>query len=190
METKTSTIKLNLGCGVNLKEGYINVDKYGEPDLVCDLEQFPWPWEDNSVDEICLDNVLEHLGQETETFLTIIQELYRVCKSGAIISITVPHPRHNTFINDPTHVRSITVDGMHLFSKKMNLEWAEQHVANSPLALHLNVDFEVIKEAYVLEEPWKTGFESGKISKEQLSQAMQQFNGVVRDIVIILKTMK
>lgn len=190
METTTNSIKLNLGCGTDIKEGYINVDKYGDPDLVCDLEHFPWPWVDNSVEEIQLYNVLEHLGQTTETFLAIMSELYRICAPGAIITITVPHPRHSNFINDPTHVRPITVEGMHLFSKKKNIEWQKAHAANTQLALQRGVDFEVIKEANVLEEPWRTGFESGKLTSQQLSQLSQQYNNVVRDIIIVLKAIK
>ena len=51
-------IKLNLGCGEKKFPGYINVDKYGSPDVNHDLESFQWPWETNSVSEIKLIHVL------------------------------------------------------------------------------------------------------------------------------------
>jgi hypothetical protein len=35
-------IKLNLGCGKNPMPGYVNVDKFGTPDVRHDLETFPW----------------------------------------------------------------------------------------------------------------------------------------------------
>ena len=53
-------LRLNLGCGMNHIEGFLNVDRFGEPDLRHDLEVFPWPWPDDSVCEIMLEHVLEH----------------------------------------------------------------------------------------------------------------------------------
>jgi hypothetical protein len=101
-KSKTKTfLKLNLGCGKNPKPGYVNVDKYDNPDVLHDLETFPWPWKDNSVNEIRLIHVLEHLGERKEVFLNIIKELYRICVASATIHIVVPHPRHDDFINDP-----------------------------------------------------------------------------------------
>ena len=46
-------------------QGYINIDKYEtfNPDLAHDLEIFPYPFEDETVNEIQMINVLEHLGQ-------------------------------------------------------------------------------------------------------------------------------
>ncbi len=188
--TITPAVRLNLGCGSNVREGYINVDKYGSPDVVFDLETFPWPWDDSSVDEVRLDSILEHLGQTNGIFLEVMKELYRICKPDAIVSILAPHPRHMNFINDPTHVRAITVDGMHLFSRKKNLEWQKSGAANSPYAFHLGIDFEVVKEAFYLEEPWKSAYENGRLPREKLAAAIQQYNNVVRDIMIVLKAIK
>ena len=106
-------IKLNLGCGSKILLGYTNIDKFDtyKPDIVHDLEKFPYPFEDNSVNEILLSHVLEHVGQNPDVFNNIIKEFYRICVHGAIINIIVPHPRHDDFISDPTHVRPITVLG-------------------------------------------------------------------------------
>lgn len=117
-----SVLKLNLGCSTNLREGYLNVDKFGEPELRHDLKEFPWPWEDRSVFEIFLNHVLEHLGQTTNIYLGIIKEMCRVMIPEGHIFIVVPHPRHDDFINDPTHVRVVTPEHMRLFSKSKNQE--------------------------------------------------------------------
>jgi len=71
-------LKLNLGCGKRMIPGFVNVDKYGSPELKFDLETFPWPWDDNSVEQIMMIHVMEHLGRDPEIFLSIMKELYPV----------------------------------------------------------------------------------------------------------------
>jgi predicted SAM-dependent methyltransferase len=70
-------MRLNLGCGNRKVSGWVNVDKVEacHPDVVADLEQLPWPWADDSVEEVMLSHVLKHLGAETKTYLGIIKEL-------------------------------------------------------------------------------------------------------------------
>jgi hypothetical protein len=181
-------LKLNLGCGEDRKPGYINVDKYGNPDILHDLEEFPWPWEDNSVEEVLLQHVLEHLGETTEAYFSIIKEIYRICASGSRIDIIVPHPRHNDFIDDPTHVRVITPAGLSLFSKSQNDDWIRSGCSNSPLGMYLDVDFEVISTAWVLDPVWEL------VLKDKddmiISQAISRYNNVVKEIQIILKVVK
>ncbi len=183
-------MKLNLGSGLNRLEGYTNVDKYGDPDVRFDLETFPWPWEESSVEEVVLNHVLEHLGESTEVYFGIIKELYRICRPGALIKIAVPHPRHDHFLDDPTHVRAITPDGLGLFSKANNQRWKEQNAANSPLGFYLDVDFEIVKCTFTLEEPWLSKFNAGEISKEEMNRAMKQYNNVIRQTALELKVIK
>ena len=72
--------KLNLGSGDKRIPGFLNVDKFDtfEPDIVHDLEIFPYPFLDNEIDEIKLIHVLEHIGQTPDLFIKIIKELLRL----------------------------------------------------------------------------------------------------------------
>ena len=153
-------MKLNLGCGSKILNGYTNVDKfdYYKPDIVHDLEKFPYPFEDNSVEEIILSHVLEHIGQDPDTFNEIIKEFYRICKNDAIINIAVPHPRHDSFISDPTHVRPITLLSLRLYDQKLNKKWEENKVANTPLGLIHNVNFQIISVQYIVDDINKNTF--------------------------------
>lgn len=149
-----ANLRLNLGCGAKRRDGFVNVDKFGTPDVKHDLETFPWPWDDNSVCEILLVHVLEHLGQDSDTYLKVMQEMYRICAPDASIHILVPHFGHDFFWDDPTHVRAVTPLGIQLFSKRLNKEWIARNVSNSPLGLFLDVDFELIETQFTPSAHW------------------------------------
>lgn len=179
-------MKLNLGCGAKILNGYVNVDKfdYYDVDKVHDLEVFPYPFDDDVVDEIMLSHVLEHIGQDPDVFNEIIKEFYRICKNNALINIHVPHPRHDDYISDPTHVRPITVLGLSLYDKALNDKWAEQGAANSPLGLIHSVNFKILKVNYAIEESIQKRCEKGEISSDELEFYIKHHNNVVKQIDI------
>ena len=185
-------MKLNLGCGNKVHEGYVNVDKFDlyNVDIVHDLEKFPYPFEDDSVDEILLSHVLEHIGQEPNVFVQILKEFYRISKNQALIKIAVPHPRHEDFISDPTHVRPITVLGLSLFDKSLNKEWEKLGAANTPLALIHEVDFKIEKVQYQIEDAIMQKHRSGEIDKIKLDYMMQHTNNVIKQMDINWRVMK
>ena len=185
-------MKLHLGCG-NLKlEGWVNIDIEAScnPDAVVDLEQLPWPWADNTVSHVLMSHVLEHLGQQREVYLGIIQELYRVCVDGALIEIHVPHPRHDHFLWDPTHVRPITVEGLLMFDKQTNLQWIQDNSANTPLAIYLGVDFRIDKVNYMPDPVVKKQLDSGDISVPLFLSLLRTQNNICQQIDIDWRVVK
>jgi len=81
--------RLNLGCGQRKLREYINVDNnpLTKPEIIHDLNKFPYPFKNNCADEILMDHVLEH----TDSPLKVIEELYRISKNNAVIIIRSPH---------------------------------------------------------------------------------------------------
>jgi hypothetical protein len=183
-------LRLNLGCGSKRIPGYINVDKFGDPDLHFDLETFPYPWDDNSIAEIELHHVLEHLGQQTDTYLKIIQELYRICQPGAKIHITVPHHRSDRFFHDPTHVRPITSVGLSMFSKQRNREWQTAGKAFTLLALYLDVDFELVKINYTPSEVWIDRYPESVADLGRLLKESEIYSNLIKDVEMTLMAVK
>lgn len=83
-------MKLNLGCGDDIRPGYTNVDfrKTGPEVLEVDLSVFPWPFETGSADEIMMLDFLEHFPYAKTN--QILMECYRVLKPGANLVVQVP----------------------------------------------------------------------------------------------------
>jgi len=81
--------KLNLGCGKDIRRGYLNVDYFSAKgvDMVLDLNNMPYPFKNNQFDEIVLQDIFEHL----ENPINVLEEIYRISKNKARIKIRVPH---------------------------------------------------------------------------------------------------
>jgi SAM-dependent methyltransferase len=97
---------LNIGCGRVKKEGFIGVDILKLPgvDVIHDLNKFPYPFKENEIDEIFMDQCLEHLDNP----INALKELYRISKNGAKITIGVPYFRSFYSVIDPTHKNFFT----------------------------------------------------------------------------------
>ena len=92
-------MKLNLGCGREIKEGYINADmsRHDGVDVVWDLNVLPLPFKDNSVDEILCSHILEHLINP----YPLVLDIYRVLKPGGLFHCKLPTNCHSL-----VHLRS------------------------------------------------------------------------------------
>ena len=168
-------MKLNLGCGYNKLDGYINVDHDPncKPDIVADLEQ-PLPFEDSSVDEIVMVHILEHLGQSTETYFKVWKELYRILKNEGVIKITVPHWNHENFHHDPTHVRKVTPVGVDMFSQERNLYTIQTGGSETTLGLQLGIDIGVTEVGYDF-MPWFEAHIKGQ-HRDVVEREMNKYN--------------
>jgi hypothetical protein len=184
--------KLNLGCGFNPIPGFLNVDRSPacHPDLLFDAETHPWPWETSSIREVLFFHSMEHMGADANTFLAMIRELYRVCAPLARVRIIVPHPRHDDFINDPTHVRAITPVLFTLFDREKNLRWIEGHFANSPLAIYLGVDFVVESSQVTLTPAYQERANNGELSEQDIQALLLERNNVAKEFDFTLAVRK
>ena len=96
-------VKICLACGQRKPEGYIGLDiaDIPEVEIVCNRLEFPWPLEDNSVDEVLCEHFLEHVPKEKRPGFA--NELYRVMKPGAKAVFVVPSYLSQRMYQDPTH---------------------------------------------------------------------------------------
>lgn len=129
-------IYLDLGCGKNTRvdkdasgnivrtwEGVDAID-FGQKHVI-DLRK-PWPWENESVDEVWSSHFFEHL--EVAERVHFINELYRVLKWGAKATIVAPSGTNFCAYGDPTHKWPPLVDWA------ANYWWKQWRDANAPHA--------------------------------------------------------
>jgi len=82
-------VRLHLGCGKNILDGWENYDLYPEDERVkyLDMNRLPYPFKDNSVDEILCSHVLEHLYVP---IYEVMKEFHRILKPGGKLIIKLP----------------------------------------------------------------------------------------------------
>jgi SAM-dependent methyltransferase len=130
-------VKLNLGCGRDVRDGWVNVDILALADGVtlADLKQ-RWPWEDDSADEAHCSHFIEHLTSVQRCHFW--NELHRVLKPGAKAAIIVPHWGSGRAYGDPTH-QWPPVSEMHFYY--LSKDWREREAPHTHELLRC--DFEV-----------------------------------------------
>lgn len=112
LDTTTGTPrKLNVGCGAFKKAGYVNLDfdSRVDPDVLHDLNQLPYPFEDGAFDLIESSHNLEHL----ESPFSAIAELHRLLAPRGTLILRVPH--FSRGFTHPDHRRGFDVSFPYYF---------------------------------------------------------------------------
>jgi acetyltransferase-like isoleucine patch superfamily enzyme/SAM-dependent methyltransferase len=106
-------VRVDLGCGARKAPGFIGVDIFPAPgvDIIADLST-AFPFEDNSVDELRAYDFIEHLPDRLRT----MNEIWRVCKDGALVDLFVPSTDGRGAFQDPTHVSFWNVNSFQYFA--------------------------------------------------------------------------
>jgi len=104
---------LDLGCGKKKRPGAVGIDLNAStnPDILFDLDRFPYPIRDACVDEVYLDNALEHL----EDVIRVMEEIHRILKPQGLVKVIVPYFRSHWAHIDPTHRHFFTVNSFAYF---------------------------------------------------------------------------
>ncbi len=189
-------VKIDLACGGNKKEGFKGVDisDLESVDIVHDLNVYPWPFEDDSVDEINCSHYVEHiphlgvqaalkvsntfeefkekLSNDKDGYIKFFNELYRILKPEGKATITTPHYMSIRAFGDPTHQRYV---GDFSFFY-LNKEWRD---SNKLGHYGINVDFDMTY-SYVI------GDELTFKSQEVRAEAFKKEWNAISDIIVEL----
>jgi len=177
-EEEKDLFRIDIACGDNKHQGFVGVDicKTDSVDIVHDLSKYPWPFEDNSVDEAVCSHYFEHLEGFKER-APFMNELYRILKPGRGATIITPRALDRQF-QDGSHKYPPVVEGTYLY---FNLEWLTANRLLHYRDLHgINCDF-AIHYASVQYHPMIAGR-----SDEFRQFAATQFANAVMDLNVVV----
>ena len=128
-------MKINLGCGTDIKEGFVNVDRMQLPgvDVVGDIDGKKLPFKKNSVELVIVNHVLEHV----QNLELLLKELHRICKPKARIYVRVPYFSHESAFSHYQHVRRFSWTTFDLFDPRHS-----EH-------FHTNLKLKIVKKKLV-----------------------------------------
>lgn len=164
-------MKLDIACGQNKREGFTGIDIAAGPgvDIVHDLEVFPWPIADSTVTEVHISHYAEH----TKDLIAFMNEVWRICESGAKVTIISPYYTSVRAWQDPTHTRALSEATWPYF----NRAWRELNKLDHYQAV---CDFDVGNMLLYFNEPWNHK------SEEARRFALQHYFNVVSDMLVEL----
>jgi len=108
---------LNIGCGKDVKKGWVNLDSHKkyDADIIHDLNDLPLPFENNEFDYIYCAHVLEDFIDP----IPLLNELIRIAKKGGKIEIRVPNATC-AWQRNIHHKKAFTMSSLVEFSKELN----------------------------------------------------------------------
>jgi SAM-dependent methyltransferase len=166
-------LRLDLGCGQRPKEGFEGVDIADVKEVThrADLFTFPWPFEDESVDEVHCSHFFEHVPAALR--FPFMDELYRIMKPGSRAAIICPYYNGARASQDPTHEWPPISEASFLYFDK---RWRE---ANQLDHYHVTCDFEAVY-AYSWYPDWAVR------NEEARAFAAKHYTNVIMDIHVSL----
>jgi SAM-dependent methyltransferase len=92
---------LDIGCGTNKTPGAIGMDinPRTAADVIHDLDDLPYPFENDQFDEVIGRHVIEHVRDP----MAVMCELHRITRAGGKVRLVAPHWTNPDFATDLTH---------------------------------------------------------------------------------------
>lgn len=152
---------LDIGCGKNKIPGALglDIDKSASPDILHDLDIYPYPIKDNEFDKIYAKHVIEHLNNPVD----FMREICRILKPGGIVFIETPHFSCRVAYSEPQHKLFYSYFMFNSLMKGLNLEVVEQKITFYKSFRHIGVSYLANKFPDTYERFWAYIFPSENV---------------------------
>jgi SAM-dependent methyltransferase len=189
MLTEESVI-LNMGYRTRFQAEFINADCNAETgmDFVVDFERERWPFVDSTFSFVFVSRLLERIGTVEHFF----KELYRTARNGAVVEISLPHPRHDFFLRNPNHQRVWIAESFEHLDLDKCKGWFFEGDMRELLAMEWMVDFKILSADYRVphRDPAQSVASLLQFDPQNLGAAMQYLNNTIGDIRVRLQCRK
>lgn len=130
---------LNLWCWFDIKSWYINVDivPWKWVDMVFDFEKTPYPFDDNTFNEIYCSMVMEHIYD----LPGMINEIVRISRNWAQLKIIVPYQSSPNLWWDITHKRGFNLNSFTPHKNSLITKWWSIDVVKKKIHFLSNKSF-------------------------------------------------
>ena len=135
--TPTDKKILDVGCGRNKVAGAIGIDynPRTDADVIHDLGNVPYPFDNDEFDEVISRHVIEHVPD----VMALISELHRITKPGGRIRIVTPHYTNPDWPTDPTHRNHFNSYSFNCFMQDRRLFPFYTDVELQPIRIHVTL---------------------------------------------------
>lgn len=162
-------MKFDLGCGQNVREGFLGVDLVETAYLRADLRE-PFPWNDGVVEEFHCSHMIEHLDGAEQMHL--MNEAHRCLRVGGKLTIITPWWNSVRYWQDPTHKRPFVENSALYYNKA----WRE---ANKLTHYPITADFDWTTFYSMSDARWMSANEQAR------AFAMRYYSNVIDDITMV-----
>jgi hypothetical protein len=175
--------KLNIGCGYDYRDGFINVDKSDKvkADVYCEVGVSKL----NTIDDDTVGYVFcKYVLNFVDDVYKFMEEIYRVSKDGAYVDVIVPHAFSHASYRDPSAKRHFVESSFIYFDKRLMEINKNEHNVINPVEDLPDIDIRLVS-MYRNTPPNMTNKGS-----EFLHFAMNHFNNSVVDMRLTLMVCK
>lgn len=82
-------MKINMACGQNILEGWVNVDLHPQHESVLHVDLLdPFPWENGQAEYILCEHILEHM--DSAEGYEFLRKCHRLLKPAGVLRVCVP----------------------------------------------------------------------------------------------------
>jgi SAM-dependent methyltransferase len=178
-EKPKELLKLDLACGSNKREGFKGVDafKTDATDFVHDLFTLPWPFADNSVEEVHCSHFFEHVPHMLRG--KFMEEVYRILVPNGKATFITPYYNSIRATQDFTHEWPPVSPNSYLY---FNKGWRETNkLTHGHYDLKCDFDFTY---GYSINAAWTTK------NEEARNYAITHYTNVIDDLHVTLVSRK